>query len=53
MSCLTAENLLFRKRKYLSGLILPVFISVICVAFSRCGESEAHDKWKDNRIDRN
>ena len=32
-----SRNFLFRKRKYLFGLILVSFISVICVAFSMTG----------------
>jgi hypothetical protein len=35
-----SRNLLSGKRKYLWGLILPVFISVICVAFSTTGSDD-------------
>jgi hypothetical protein len=34
------RNLLSGKRKYLWGLILPLFISVICVAFSMAGSDD-------------
>jgi DNA-binding winged helix-turn-helix (wHTH) protein len=34
------RNLLSGKRKYLWGLILPLFISVICVAFSMTGSDD-------------
>jgi hypothetical protein len=35
-----SRNLLSGKRKYLWGLIIPVFISVICVAFSITGSND-------------
>ena len=35
-----SRNLLFGKRKYLGGLLLLLFISVICVAFSMTGNDD-------------
>ena len=35
-----SQNLLSGKRKYLYGLILPSFISVICAAFSMTGSDD-------------
>jgi len=35
-----SRNLLSGKRKYLWGLILPLFISIICVAFSMTGSDD-------------
>ena len=35
-----SRNLLSRKRKYLSGLLLLMFVSIICVAFSMTGNDD-------------
>jgi hypothetical protein len=37
---LVKRNLLSRKRKYLYGLLLLMFISLICVAFSMAGSDD-------------